>query len=121
MSKTKQLLEDLKSVVKEARLMGCKEVRTFSNVPIENIDIIIAALEEQLSNRWISCSKRLPDNEPSYIIGTTYYITTSNGTVRIAKYKERKWIESFGRTIAYNDVVAWKKRIIPEPYKEGEE
>lgn len=81
----------------------------------------IEALEKQINDRWIPCSKRLPDNEPSYIIGTTYYITTSNGTVRIAKYKERKWIESFGRTIAYNDVVAWKKRIIPEPYKEGEE
>ena len=41
----KILCEDLKKVVREAKAMGCKEVLAFRNVPIENVETIIEALE----------------------------------------------------------------------------
>lgn len=43
--KTELICEDLKKVVKEAKVMGCKEVRSFTHIPIENVEIVIEALE----------------------------------------------------------------------------
>jgi hypothetical protein len=44
-----QICEDLKEVVTEAKRMGCKTA-DFRDVPIENIEIIISALEIKLRN-----------------------------------------------------------------------
>lgn len=87
----------------------------------ENVDLIINVLEEKKNNQWIPVSEGWPDNEPSYISGTTYYITLKTGVVRSAKYKESKWIGEFGKLYADNEVIAWKKNIKPKPYKEGVE
>ena len=56
------LCEDLKKVVREAKAMGCKEVRTFRNVPIENVETIIEALElkqmvEETEDEIVRCPK----------------------------------------------------------------
>lgn len=76
------------------------------------------ALKEQIDNRWIPVSERLPNSEPSYISGTTYFVTLNTGVVRFAKYKESKWIGEFERLYGDSEIVAWKKNVKPEPYKE---
>lgn len=64
---------------------------------------------------WIPCSERLPENQPSWISGEIYIISLKqNRTVKLAKYKEQKWIGSFGRVIPDDDVIAWQP--LPEPY-----
>ena len=40
-----QIADDLSKVLKEARDMGCKEVRTFHHIPLENVEIVINALK----------------------------------------------------------------------------
>lgn len=47
--KTRLILEDLKAVVKEAKSMGCKEVKAFNHIPLENIELIIEVLENAIS------------------------------------------------------------------------
>jgi hypothetical protein len=78
------------------------------------------SLGKQLSGGWIPVSERLPENQPSWIGGTTYIITlkTQNTIVRFAKYKEKKWIGDFGKIISDDDVIAWQP--LPEPFKEVE-
>lgn len=69
--------------------------------------------------RWIPVSERLPENQPSYIKGTTY-IVTLNKPIRtsLAKYKEGKWLGDFGRVIPHEDIIAWHPPL--QPYKVGE-
>lgn len=53
--KEKQICKDLKKVVNEAKKMGCREVNAFRNIPIENVEIIIAALEmkQKYEKQWL--------------------------------------------------------------------
>ena len=39
-----QIADDLSKVLKEAKSMGCKEVKYFHHVPLENVEIVINAL-----------------------------------------------------------------------------
>ena len=39
----KALIADLSSVLKEARVMGCKKV-SFHDVPVENLELVLSAL-----------------------------------------------------------------------------
>ena len=57
--KEKEICEDLKKVVSEAKKMGCQEVKAFRNIPIENVEIIIAALEmkEKYEKQWLEDEK----------------------------------------------------------------
>ena len=51
--KIKQLANDYAAVLKEAKSMGCNEIRALYNIPLENIDLIVQALEtiKKLSDR----------------------------------------------------------------------
>lgn len=128
MNKAKQLLEDLKDVVKEAKLMGCKEVRTFSNVQIEKLDIIISALEEQLNNSWIPVREKLPPLG-ACIICTVRDHYRNQFELRYPVYYLQKTYENgyafyFGDTNNpllpdISEVIAWMP--LPEPYEEGKE
>lgn len=42
------LLEDLKAVLKEAKSMGCTEVRRFEHIQLEKVEMIVNALEKQV-------------------------------------------------------------------------
>lgn len=43
--KIKQLANDYAAVLKEAKSMGCNEIRALYNIPLENIELIVQALE----------------------------------------------------------------------------
>ena len=45
----KQITDDLSAVLKEAKSMGCKEVTCFRHIPLQNVETVIQALEE---NQW---------------------------------------------------------------------
>ena len=51
--KTKQLADDYAAVLKEAKSMGCNEIRALYNIPLENMELIVQALEtiKKLSDR----------------------------------------------------------------------
>lgn len=51
--KIKQLADDYAAVLKEAKSMGCNEVRALYNIPLENMELIVQALEaiKELSDR----------------------------------------------------------------------
>lgn len=53
--KEKEICEDLKKVVSEAKKMGCTEVAAFRNIPLENVEIVIAALEmkAKYEKQWL--------------------------------------------------------------------
>lgn len=49
-NKTKlQIVEDCKAVIEEAKSMGCNKVRALYNIPVENMELIVQALEKQIS------------------------------------------------------------------------
>ena len=47
--KARLILEDLEAVVKEAKRMGCSEIKAFNHVPLENVELIVEALKKILS------------------------------------------------------------------------
>lgn len=53
--KEKEICEDLKKVVSEAKKMGCTEVAAFRDIPLENVEIVIEALEmkAKYEKQWL--------------------------------------------------------------------
>ena len=51
--KVKQIAEDLAAVLKNAKSMGCKEVKYFHNIPLENVEIVVKTLEKQIPKKPI--------------------------------------------------------------------
>ena len=64
----KDLAEDYRMVLHEAKSMGCNEIKALYNIPLKNMEMIVQALEKQipkkphknfekLSGVWCSCGK----------------------------------------------------------------
>ena len=45
--KLRVIAEDCKAVIEEAKSMGCNKVRALYNIPLENMELIVQALEKQ--------------------------------------------------------------------------
>ena len=43
--------DDYSNVIKEAKSMGCKEIRALYNIPLKNMELIINALEKQIPKK----------------------------------------------------------------------
>lgn len=56
----KEICEDLKKVVSEAKKMGCTEVSAFRHIPLENVEIVISALEmkAKYEKQWLEEVKK---------------------------------------------------------------
>ena len=112
-SLAEQIADDLSAVLKEAKSMGCKEVKYFHHIPLENVEIVIKALREykQDLNKdnqgWIPCSERLPEKD-MMVIGCL-----KDGTVQQFAYTNKVFISVHKYTT--DDVIAWQP--LPEPYK----
>lgn len=50
----KQIADDLSTVLKEAKKMGCKKATMFSNIPLDNVETVIKALAEIQTYREIN-------------------------------------------------------------------
>lgn len=47
----KQLADDYSAVLKEAKSMGCNEVKALYNIPLKNMEMIVQALEKQIPKK----------------------------------------------------------------------
>lgn len=47
----KDLAEDYRMVLHEAKSMGCNKIKALYNIPLKNIEMIIQALEKQIPKR----------------------------------------------------------------------
>ena len=45
--------DDYSNVLKEAKSMGCKEIRALYNIPLKNMEMIVQALEKQIPKKPI--------------------------------------------------------------------
>ena len=43
------IAKDLSMVVKNAKLMGCQEVKSFRHIPLKNVEAVISALQKQIA------------------------------------------------------------------------
>ena len=49
----KDLAEDYKMVLSEAKSMSCNKIRALYNIPIENMEMIVKALEKQIPKKYV--------------------------------------------------------------------
>ena len=54
--KLRVIAEDCKAVIEEAKSMGCNKVRALYNIPLENMELIVQALEKQIPKKPITHS-----------------------------------------------------------------
>ena len=45
------MTDDYSNVLKEAKSMGCKEIRALYNIPIKNMEMIVQSLEKQIPKK----------------------------------------------------------------------
>lgn len=45
------MTNDYSNVLKEAKSMGCKEIRALYNIPLKNMEMIVQALEKQIPKK----------------------------------------------------------------------
>ena len=45
------MADDYSNVLKEAKSMGCKEIRALYNIPLKNMELVINALEKQIPKK----------------------------------------------------------------------
>lgn len=64
----KDLAEDYRMILHEAKSMGCNEIKALYNIPLKNMEMIVQALEKQIPKKphknfekfsgvWCSCGK----------------------------------------------------------------
>ena len=51
-----KIAEDYNAVLNEAKSMGCKNIRALYNIPLNNMELIVKALEKQIPKKPISIS-----------------------------------------------------------------
>ena len=47
----KDLSEDYRMVLREAKSMGCNEIKALYNIPLKNMEMIVQALEKQIPKK----------------------------------------------------------------------
>ena len=47
----KDLAEDYRMVLHEAKSMGCNEIKALYNIPLKNMEMIVQALEKQIQKK----------------------------------------------------------------------
>ena len=60
------MTDDYSNVLKEAKSMGCKEIRALYNIPLKNMELIIKSLEKQIPNKPIM-NPYFDDMEEEYL------------------------------------------------------
>ena len=136
-----RIADDLSKVLKEAESMGCKEVKYFHHVPLENVEIVIKALRAYNSNLsgnsigWIPCGERLPEDGDNRF----YMCIVENHEEDVPMFCQYCEDHGFGfwhdfydehtlgfldsefktnEELGYEKVIAWQP--LPEPYKPEE-
>lgn len=128
-SKAEQIADDLSKVLKEAKDMGCKEIRAFHHIPFENVEIVINALRAynqdstKKNQGWVPCSERLPKTNGVYQITRELKVGEDIYRISGSAYFDGQdtWHNdnrvNHGREYL-KDIVAWKP--LQEPYNPEE-
>lgn len=56
----KQLADDYSAVLKEAKSMGCNEIKALYNIPLKNRELIVQTLEKQIPKKVKNSGERIP-------------------------------------------------------------
>ena len=57
------MADDYSNVLKEAKSMGCNDIRALYNIPLKNMELIINALEKQIPKKvikWANGTEHCP-------------------------------------------------------------
>ena len=86
------MADDYTNVLKEAKSMGCKEIRALYNIPLKNMELIIKALEKQKKikeafEKWRTESGGYiyADDDATELIRTLNQILRSDEATEIVK------------------------------------
>ena len=112
--KAEQIADDLSKVLKEAKSMGCKEVKCFYHIPLENLEIVINALSaynQDLTKKnqgWIPVMERLPEEEEVDVIVSTKAVGVTLGmyTKRYGYGMREGFVTNYG-FVNLNNAEAW--------------
>ena len=53
----KDLAEDYRMVLHEAKSMGCNKIKALHNIPLKNMEMIVQALEKQIPKKVVKDGK----------------------------------------------------------------
>lgn len=70
---------------------------------------IVKKVAEEYNNGWIPCNERLPENNKSVLVTTTY------GSIYIAYRNGKTYFDDMGEDIE-STIIAWQP--LPEPYQQ---
>ncbi len=80
----------------------------------ERIKKIIKNISAEYNNGWIPVSERLPEEEET--VWTTVKYSTGRTETKTAIYQSGRFCNILSRDYFSNIVIAWRPRIVPEPY-----
>ena len=126
-SLAEQIADDLSAVLKEAKSMGCKEVKSFHHIPLENLEIVINALraynQDSTKNNqgWIPCSERLPKPGKRYLVTAVWRNKDfeKHSVYDFVYGSDGVWHGDNYEVVEYCEVIAWQPLL--EPYKPTEQ
>lgn len=108
--KLRVIAEDCKAVIEEAKSMGCNKVRALYNIPLENMELIVQALEKQTPTTYDigKVVEELEENASRY---TKKYVTPygNNGYKDTKAISIHKAIEIVKQGVVSDDVCEWRE------------
>ena len=105
--KLRVIAEDCKAVIEEAKSMGCNKVRALYNIPLENMELIVQALEKQIPKKpnktidssWGTQKEAHTCPVCDYYLTEVHFITPQN----IESNKKITYCETCGQAIDWSD------------------
>ena len=81
----KDLAEDYRMVLHEAKSMGCNEIKALYNIPLKNMEMIVQALEKQIPKK-----PRKTDSYRGVLKRVYAYVCPTCGNACLEKYMNER-------------------------------
>ena len=81
----KDLTEDYRMVLHEAKSMGCNEIKALYNIPLKNMEMIVQALEKQIPKK-----PRKTDSYRGVLKRVYAYVCPTCGNACLEKYMNER-------------------------------
>ena len=98
----KDLAEDYRMVLHEAKSMGCNEIKALYNIPLKNMEMIVQALEKQIPKK-----PRKTDSYRGVLKRVYAYVCPTCGNACLEKYMNERQNTMFcwncGQKIDWSD------------------
>ena len=101
------MADDYSNVLKEAKSMGCNEIKALYNIPLKNMEMIVQALEKQIPkkpNKTIDSSWGVKKEAHTCPV-CDYYLTEVHfiAPQKIESNKKITYCETCGQAIDWSD------------------